>query len=96
MGKKVLLKIITLLTMKKLITLPAHFNGESTILDTPFELKSDDKLLVTVLFSSSHTEEKDGWFDVSANQLNRAYSEEELQYSQVTIKGHNPQYKNRR
>ena len=34
--------------MKKLITLPAHYDGENIILDTPFELKANDKLLVTV------------------------------------------------
>lgn len=56
-------------------------------------MKANDKLLVTVLSPNDHSEEKNEWLDVSANQLNRAYSDEESQYSQAMIKEPNPEYK---
>ncbi len=62
--------------MKKLITLPAHYDGENIILDAPFELKSNHKLLVTVLSSINDSEDESEWLNVSANQLSRAYSDE--------------------
>lgn len=79
--------------MKPLITLPAHFDGKSIILDAPFKLESDAKLLVTVLQSSSYAEEKDEWDVSSLLQLNKAYSEDEPEYSLFLVKEPNPEYK---
>ncbi|MDO8549529.1 MAG: hypothetical protein Q7S39_05165 [Ignavibacteria bacterium] len=79
--------------MKTLITLPAHFDGNSIILDTPFTLQPDDKLLVTVLQSKSETDEKNDWITSSLFQLNKAYSEDEPEYPLSLIKEPNPEYK---
>ncbi len=84
---------------KPLITLPAHFDGKSIILDAPFELHPKDKLLVTVLSegsfrkSESDSDERKEWADSSLSQLNKAYSEDEPEYSVSMIKEPNPDYK---
>ena len=78
---------------EKFITLPAHFDGNSIILDTPYKLKSNDKLLITVLESTSERDEINEWTSSSLLQLNRAFSEDEVVYSHSLIKEPNPDYK---
>jgi len=78
---------------KPLITLPAHFDGKSIILDLPFDLHPKDKLLVTVLKSETESDEKKEWFFSSLLQLNKTYSEDEPEYSLSVIKEPNPEYK---
>ncbi len=78
---------------KPLITLPAHFDGKSIILDIPFELQPTDKLLVTILKSESESDERKDWIDSSLSQLNKAYSENEPEYFLSMIKEPNPEYK---
>ena len=72
--------------MKSFITLPAHFDGKSIVLDTPFKLQPNDKLLVTLLQSEDDVlkdsfGERKEWFSTSLSQLNKAYSEDESEYS---------------
>jgi len=69
---------------KPLITLPAHFDGKLIVLDAPFELKPQDKLLVTILESES--DERKDWNASSLSQLNKAYSTDEPEYSLSLIK----------
>lgn len=78
---------------KPLITLPAHFDGKEIILDAPFELQPNDKLLVTILKSEADYDERKDWTDSTLSQLNRAYSENEPEYSVSMIKEPNPEYK---
>ncbi len=78
--------------MKSLITLPAHFNGKTIVLDTPFNLKPDDQLLVTILGSENSEERKD-WITSSLSYLNNAYGKDEPDYSPSLIKEPNPEYK---
>jgi len=77
---------------KPLITLPAHFDGKAIILDTPFELQPEDKLLVTILKAEFGTDERKEWIASSLSQLNIAYSENEPEYSPSLIKESNPEY----
>ena len=79
--------------MKPLVTLPAHFDGKSIILDTTFKLEPHDKLLITVLKSESETDEKKEWNTSSLLQLNKAYGEDEPKYPLSVIKEPNPEYK---
>lgn len=79
--------------MKSLVTLPAHFNGKIIVLDTPFNLKQDEKLLVTVLDSENFWDERKEWIASSILGLNKAYSEEEPEYNPSLIKETNPEYK---
>lgn len=78
---------------KPLITLPAHFDGKSIILDAPFELHPHDKLLVTILKPESESDERKDWIASSLSQLNKAYSKDEPDYSLSMIKEPNPEYK---
>ena len=76
--------------MKSLITLPAHFDGKSIILDTQFNLQPDDKLLITVLSAEYSADERKEWITSSIYQLNKAYEEDEPEYSLSLIKEPNP------
>ena len=78
---------------KPLITLPFHFDGKSIILDMPFELQLQDKLLVTILKSEPEADERKEWITSSLSQLNKAYPEDEPEYSLSLIKEPNPKYK---
>lgn len=78
--------------MKPLITLPAHFDGKSILLDAPFDLKPNDKLLITVLSAESDANEQNDWFASSVSQLNKAFGKDEPEYSISLIKEPNPEY----
>ncbi|MDZ7626594.1 MAG: hypothetical protein U5J96_19360 [Ignavibacteriaceae bacterium] len=77
---------------KPFITLPAHFDGNSIILDAAYKLQPQDKLLVTILKSESESDERNEWLTLSSFQLNKAYSEEEPEYSLSLIKEPNPEF----
>ena len=79
--------------MKPLVTLPAHFDGNAIILDTPFTLQPDDKLLVTILKPEIGADERIDWITSSLSQLNNAYGEDEPEYSLSLVKEPNPEYK---
>jgi len=61
------------------ITLQAHYDGNQIQLDEPFDLKPNTKLLVTVL--QQEDPEAAEWMDFSAQQLARAYSDVEPEYT---------------
>lgn len=79
--------------MKTLVTLPAHYDGKKIVLDKPFNLKPDDKLLITILDSESSVDERKDWIASSLSRLNKAYDEDEPEYSSSLIKEPNPEYK---
>ncbi|MGR3175115.1 MAG: hypothetical protein ACUZ8N_11010 [Candidatus Scalindua sp.] len=52
------------------INLKAHFDGKKILLDEPFNLEPDTKLIVTVL--PKHTnEEREEWMRLSRNKRDR-------------------------
>ncbi|MEY4530163.1 MAG: hypothetical protein RLZZ156_884 [Deinococcota bacterium] len=61
------------------ITLNAHFDGQQIMLDEPFEIPSNAKLLVTVL-ENTDSEQFD-WMVFSAMALARGYSDDEPEYA---------------
>jgi hypothetical protein len=75
-------------------TLRAHFDGEQIRLDEPFELEPNVKLLITVLPESSD-EEREDWARLSLESLERAYGDDEPEYSLDLIKEANPEYEGR-
>ncbi len=79
---------------KPLITLPAHYNGSSIVLDTDFTLQPNDKLLITVLQYERGTDEEKKWTASSLFQLNKLYAEDEPEYPALLIKEPNPDIKN--
>lgn len=76
------------------ITLRAHFNGTQVVLDEPFSLQQDAKLLVTVLPGESNDERED-WLGLSAQGLEKAYGDDEPEYSLEHLKQSNPDYDRR-
>ena len=75
-------------------TLRAHFDGKQILLDEPFELELNAKLIVTVLPNSSDKERED-WAGLSLEGLARAYGDDEPEYSLDLIKEANPEYEGR-
>ena len=63
------------------ISLRAHFDGKTILLDEPYELPHDAQLLVTVLTAATAQPEIGGWAELSTNSLARAYGDNEPEYS---------------
>lgn len=76
------------------ITLRAHFNGTQVVLDEPFSLERNAKLLITVLPSETGDERQD-WLALSAQGLEKAYGDDEPEYSLEHLKQANPDYDRR-
>ncbi len=77
------------------IALHAHFDGQKIVLDEPFELQPDARLIVTVLSEEQSDLEHDSWLEFSKAGLARGYSENEPEYSLDLIKKANPEYERR-
>lgn len=73
----------------KVISLSAHFDGQSIQLDEPYPLQPNTKLIVTIL--SEQSPEREAWFSLSREQLNSAYTEED-DYPLNAIQTVNPDY----
>ena len=76
------------------VTLRAHFDGKQILLDEPFELEPDAKLIITVL-PKSLGEEREDWARLALESLERAYGDDEPEYSLDLIKEANPEYEAR-
>jgi hypothetical protein len=76
------------------VTLRAHFNGTQVVLDEPFSLEPNAKLLVTVLPTESDVE-RENWLRLSSKGLEAAYSDDEPEYSLAHLKEANPEYDRR-
>ena len=76
------------------VTLRAHFDGERILLDQPFELEPDTKLIITVL-PKSLDEEREDWAQLALESLERAYADDEPEYPLESIKEANPEYEGR-
>jgi len=70
-------------------TLEAHFDGEAIVLDEPFELKPEMKIVVTILGESDEWED---WRLAAKQSLARAYADDEPEYDLGLIKEKNPDY----
>ncbi len=75
------------------ISIPAHFDGERILLDEPFELEPDTKLIVTVI--PKHDAEHESWLRLSGKKIEEAYGEDEEEYSLDSIKEANSEYEGR-
>jgi hypothetical protein len=65
------------------VTLKAHYDGERIVLDEPFELPANARLVVTVLSSDP---ERTEWSEVAMRGLAGAYGEAEPEYSSEDIR----------
>jgi hypothetical protein len=74
------------------ITLPAHFDGKQILLDVPFSLAPNTRLIVTVLPQALADQERTAWQFLSAKGLNGAYGVDEPEYSLDSIQEMNVEY----
>lgn len=77
----------------EIITLQAHFDGKQILLDEPYDLAPNTKLVVSVIRIKD--EERESWTRLSLANLERAYGEDEPEYSPDLIKKVNPKYEGR-
>jgi hypothetical protein len=67
------------------ISLNAHFDGQQIRLDEPFELPPNAALIVTVLPPHDRGE-REAWAEFSLAALERAYGDDEPEYSIIDVK----------
>lgn len=72
------------------VTLHAHFDGKQIVLDDPYELQPDARLLVTVIHVPPA--ERNRWLKLSSQGLAAAYGDEEPDYPLTLVKEPNPTY----
>ena len=63
----------------QIVTLQAHFDGKQILLDEPYELAPNTKLIVSVI--QPQDEEREDWMRFSLANLERAYGDDEPEYS---------------
>lgn len=73
-------------------TINAHFDGKQIVLDEPFELEPNMKIVVTIL---SEDDEREEWRLAAMLSLARAYGDDEPEYGLDSIKEWNPDYEGR-
>ena len=74
----------------EIVTLQAHFDGKQILLDEPYELAPNTKLIVSVI--QMQDEEREDSTRFSLTNLERAYGDDEPEYSLDLIKEANPKY----
>ncbi len=73
------------------ITLHAHYDGSQILLDEPYELQPDTRLLITVI--PSDAADNSAWENFSRQGLAAAYSPAEPEYALSMVKEpKNPSY----
>jgi len=77
----------------QIITLQSHFDGKQISLDEPYELAPNTKLVVSVI--EMRDEEREDWTRFSLANLERAFGDDEPEYSLDLIKEENPKYEGR-
>ncbi|HET6879233.1 MAG TPA: hypothetical protein VFI31_03720 [Pirellulales bacterium] len=75
------------------VNIRAHFDGQQILLDEPFPLQPNTKLIVTVL--PEEEDERDVWTRFGLQNLERAYGPDEPDYSLELVKRANPDYDGR-
>ncbi len=77
----------------QIVTLQAHFDGKQILLDEPYELAPNTKLVISVI--QMQNEEREDGTHFSLANLERAYGNDEPEYSLDLIKEANPKYEGR-
>lgn len=78
------------------VILQAHFDGDRILLDEPFDLEPDTRLIVTVVPKQQADDgERRDWLLLSQRGLQGAYAEDEPEYPLHLLKEVNPDYAGR-
>jgi hypothetical protein len=67
------------------VTLKAHFDGRSILLDEPYQIPSNARLLVT-LVEPGQDDERTLWSGLSLSGLAGAYGDDEPDYGPTDVK----------
>jgi hypothetical protein len=67
------------------LSLKAHYDGEHILLDEPFDLPTNARLIVTVL-PVEVNEDRELWANLAASGLAGAYAEDEPEYMITDLK----------
>ncbi len=73
------------------IALPAHFDGQKIVLDTPRELAPNTRLSITIL-TVEDDEDRADWARLGRQNLAAAYGDDEPEYKAADIERWNPDY----
>lgn len=65
------------------VALSAHFDGEKIQLDEPYKLPENSRLVVVVL---PPDDERQEWARLAAQQLARAYGDDEPEYTAADLR----------
>lgn len=71
-----------------MLEIRGHFDGETIVLDEPFDLKPNTPVIVKVLSD----DEAANWLALGKKNFARAYADNEPEYSLDKIKEFNPEY----
>ena len=71
-----------------MLEIRGHFDGETIVLDEPFDLKPNTQVIVKVLPDDA----EDDWLALGKRSFARAYADDEPEYSLDKIKEFNPEY----
>lgn len=63
-----------------LISIPAHFDGKQVVLDEKVTIPANSRLILTVLEAADA--DRETFLAASAQALNAAYSNDEVEYSE--------------
>lgn len=74
----------------------AHFDRKQIVLDEPYELEPETRLIVTVLSEDKVSDEQEAWLHLSRQGLENAYSKDEPEYTLDMIRRPNPDYESSR
>jgi len=67
----------------KTIALGAHYDGNKIVLDEPYPLPENARLVVIVL---PQDDERQDWLRLSVQQLARAYNDNEPEYTEADLR----------
>lgn len=67
------------------VSLNAHFDGQSIILDEPFEIPNNARLLVTVVPPATDFD-RDQWATLAGTGIAGAYGDDEPEYSTADVR----------
>ena len=76
----------------EIVTLQGHFDGKQILLDEPYALEPDTKLLISVIQMDADDEDLERF---ALDNLEGAYNDDEPEYSFDMIKERNPLYEGR-
>ena len=71
-----------------MLEIRGHFDGTQILLDEPYELEPNTKVIVKIL----PNEENADWLALGKKSFARAYADDEPEYSLEQIKTLNPEY----